>query len=238
MSDRIQDDGRTRILQAAADLLSEGGSEAVTTRRVAAAAGVQPPAIYRHFGDKDGLLEAVAEHVYAAFVAAKQAGAADDPVDGLAEGWDAAVEFGLANPYLYQVMWDDARGAGLARTLDEGMRVLDERLHRVAVAGRLRLDARLAVAVIQASARGAVLTWLATPEADRDPQLLRVMRESMITAVTTDEPANDEPGLAGAARTLRAMVPAQTVLRPAEVALLTDWLDRLTAATTDPPEMS
>ncbi|WP_338419811.1 TetR family transcriptional regulator [Streptomyces klenkii] len=33
----------------------------MTTRAVAAAAGVQAPAIYRLFGDKDGLLEAVAE---------------------------------------------------------------------------------------------------------------------------------------------------------------------------------
>jgi AcrR family transcriptional regulator len=33
------------------------------------AAGVQPPAIYRFFGDKDGLLEAVAEHGYATFIA-------------------------------------------------------------------------------------------------------------------------------------------------------------------------
>ena len=45
----------------------------MTTRGVAEAAGVQAPAIYRFFGDKDGLLEAVAEHVMATYVSAKAA---------------------------------------------------------------------------------------------------------------------------------------------------------------------
>jgi hypothetical protein len=35
-------------VQAAARLLAEGGREAVSTRAVAAAAGVQAPTIYRH----------------------------------------------------------------------------------------------------------------------------------------------------------------------------------------------
>ena len=54
-----------RMVRAAADLLQSGGIDAVSTRAVAAAAGVQPPAIYRQFGDKDGLLDAVARFVIA-----------------------------------------------------------------------------------------------------------------------------------------------------------------------------
>ena len=66
---------RQRIIEAAADLLAHEGREALTTRAVAAAAGVQPPTIYRLFGDKDGLLDAVIEHGYATFLAAKHADA-------------------------------------------------------------------------------------------------------------------------------------------------------------------
>jgi AcrR family transcriptional regulator len=44
----------------------------VTTRSVALAAGVQPPTIYRLFGDKDGLLDAVAEHGFAHYAANKR----------------------------------------------------------------------------------------------------------------------------------------------------------------------
>lgn len=62
---------RQRVIEAAADLLAREGRDAVTTRAVAVAAGLQPPAIYRLFGDKDGLLEAVAEHGFATFLAAK-----------------------------------------------------------------------------------------------------------------------------------------------------------------------
>ncbi len=51
------------MVRAAADLLKSGGIDAVSTRAVAAAAGVQPPAIYRQFGDKDGLLDATARFV-------------------------------------------------------------------------------------------------------------------------------------------------------------------------------
>lgn len=50
---------RDRIVQAAADLLEREGLEALSTRAVAARADVPPPTIFRLFGDKDGLLEAV-----------------------------------------------------------------------------------------------------------------------------------------------------------------------------------
>ena len=83
---------RQRIVEAAADLLAHEGREAVTTRAVAAAAGAQAPAIYRLFGDKDGLLDAVAQHGYATFLAAKHADARpQDPVEDLRAGWDFAV---------------------------------------------------------------------------------------------------------------------------------------------------
>ncbi|WP_328341958.1 helix-turn-helix domain-containing protein [Micromonospora sp. NBC_00421] len=42
-------------------LVTWGGARAVTTRGVAERARVRAPTIYRLFGDKDGLVEAVAE---------------------------------------------------------------------------------------------------------------------------------------------------------------------------------
>ncbi len=105
-------------MEAAAYLLRDEGPGAVTTRGVAQAAGVQAPAIYRLFGDKDGLLEAVAEHVMAAFVADKAsavavAAAADvDPVQELTDGWRRQIEFGLANPALFALLSDPRRVAG------------------------------------------------------------------------------------------------------------------------------
>src|SRR5258707_11431192 len=70
-----------KVLEAAAGLLGSGGVDAVSTRAVASAAGVQPPTIYRQFGDKQGLLDAVTEYVLQNYLQNKRrAAATDDPV--------------------------------------------------------------------------------------------------------------------------------------------------------------
>lgn len=220
---------RQRVIQAAIDLLTREGRDAVTTRRVAVAAGLQPPAIYRLFGDKDGLLDAVAQHGFAAFLAAKHVDRDPvDPVEDLRAGWDLAVEFGLANPALYTLMYSEpARAASAA--FKAGTEILMGRIRRLAAGGWLRVDEELAAMIIRATAHGAVLTWLSLPEDRRDPALLTILRESMVTAVTSQRPAVQEPGPAGAARALRAALPAQSALSGAEQRLLGEWLDRLAA---------
>ena len=218
---------RQRVIEAAIDLLTHEGRDAVTTRKVAVAAGLQPPAIYRLFGDKDGLLDAVAEHGFATFLAAKHVD--DDPEDPIADlraGWDLAVEFGLANPALYTLMYNEpARAASPA--FKAGTEILMGRVKRLAAGGWLRVGEELAAMIIRATAHGAVLTWLSLPEDRRDPALLAILRESMVSAVTSQRPAVREPGPAGAARALRAALPAQTRLSGAERQLLDEWLDRL-----------
>jgi len=97
-------DPRSAIIDAAARLLQEQGAAALTTRGVAEAAGVQPPTLYRLFGDKDGLIDAVAEHVMATYVAAKSAPIDPDPVTDLRAAWRMHNDFGLANPELYALL--------------------------------------------------------------------------------------------------------------------------------------
>ncbi|MEU4232185.1 TetR/AcrR family transcriptional regulator [Nonomuraea sp. NPDC026600] len=221
---------RRRVIEAAADLLAREGRDAVTTRAVAAAAGLQPPAIYRHFADMDALLEAVAEHGYVTFLAAKRVDPhPPDPIEDLRAGWDLAVEFGLANPALYVLMYGEPRRGTTSAAFQAGMEILLGRIRRLAAGGWLRVDERLAAALIHATARGAVLTWLSLPADQRDPALLTAMRESMVTAVTNEKPAVRDAGPAGAARALRAALPEQTTLSGAERHLLSEWLDRLAA---------
>src|ERR1700753_4064240 len=105
-------DVRSRIIDVAAQLLRDEGPAAVTTRGVAERAGVQAPAIYRLFGDKAGLLEAVAEHVMPPRVDAKAAdveaaSAADvDPLEDLRAGWQSQIDFSLANPDVFRFLSD------------------------------------------------------------------------------------------------------------------------------------
>ncbi|WP_240135932.1 TetR/AcrR family transcriptional regulator [Streptomyces sp. MUM 178J] len=220
---------RQRVVEAAIGLLTHGGRDAVTTRAVADAAGLQPPAIYRLFGDKEGLLDAVAEHGFAMFLAAKQVDPDPrDPVEDLRAGWDVAVEFGLTNPALYTLMYSEPTRSTSA-AFRAGMEILMGRIRRLAAGGWLSVDEALAAQIIHATARGAVLTWLSLPEHLRNPALLTALRESMVTAVTNRQPAVQDAGPAGAARALRAVLPEETALSHAERHLLTEWLDRIAA---------
>jgi AcrR family transcriptional regulator len=227
---------RSRIVTAAARLLREQGPAAVTTRGVAEAAGVQAPAIYRQFGDKDGLLEAVAEHVMATFVAAKEAtveaaSAADvDPLDDLRASWRTQLDFGLANPAVFRLLSDPDRVRDSAAAA-AGRRVLEARVERIARTGRLRVAEARAVAMIQAAGVGTIQLLLATAPDARDPGLADAMLDAVLAQILTDAPppASDGPGATTVA--FRAIAPDLAPLSDAERALLVDWLDRVIATT-------
>ncbi|MFE7169701.1 TetR/AcrR family transcriptional regulator [Streptomyces sp. NPDC057616] len=225
---------RRRIVVAAVELLENGGPDAVSTRAVATAAGMQPPAIYRLFGDKEGLLEAVAEYGYAQFLENKRAQldpAPEDPVEELRRGWDLVVEFGVSHPELFAVM-NRATGRASDAAHRAGLEILHGRVRRLAAGGWLRVDEELAAQIIQATGQGAVTTWHSTPAERRNPALLTVLRESMVAAVTHAEPmvSAAETGPAPAARALRAALPDDAdVLSDAEQRLLREWLTRLAA---------
>ena len=231
-----RDDVRARIVTAAAELLHEQGTLGVTTRAVAEHAGVQAPTIYRLFSDKDGLLDAVAEHEMTAFSATKAAAvhtsdAADvDPVADLRTGWDMTISFGLANPDLFVIMSDPRRGHG-SPAVAAGLKLLEDRLRRVAAAGRLVVREQEAVRLMHAAGTGAVLTILEEPREQRDPRLADVIFDAVMTQIVTPA-TNDEPTGSGsprrtAALALRAAAPDLTALSPAERAVLTEWLDRI-----------
>jgi hypothetical protein len=164
------------------------------------------------------------------FLAAKHADTRPrDPVEDLRAGWDLSVEFGLANPELYALMYGEPRRGTSSAAFQAGMQILLRRIHRLATSGWLRVDEELAASLIHATARGAVLTWLSLPDDRRDSALLTTMREAMVSAVTLDKPAVRDAGPAGAARALRAVLPEQTTLSSGEQHLLGEWLDRLIA---------
>ena len=228
-------DVRTRIVAAAAALLASEGRDAVTTRAVAAAAGVQAPALYRLFGDKGGLLEAVAEHGFAAYLADKEVRApGPDPVADLRTGWDLHVEFGLKNPALYALMYGDPGAGVTSKAAAAAWRILRQHVRRVAVAGRLRVSEARAADLIHAAGCGTVLSLLAVPEGRRDAGLSQDAREAVIAAITTEAPVIEHGGRAGrtgpaaaAAVALRAVLPEDATLTRGERQLLGEWLDRL-----------
>jgi len=219
---------RTSIVEVAARLLRAEGPDAVTTRGVAAEAGVQAPTIYRLFGDKDGLLDAVAEHVLATYVAEKTPSPETaDPVADLRAGWDMHIGFGLANPALFALMADPRRGSR-SPAAAAGAEILRARVQRVAAAGRLRVAEELAVDLIHAAGTGAVITLLSGPVERRDRGLADAAWDAVIRAIAIDLPVLPAGDTAAAAVALRTALPALTTLTAAERALMAEWLDGIT----------
>lgn len=223
-----RDDVRAGIVAAATQLLRENGANAVTTRAVAQAAGVQAPTIYRLFGDKDGLIDAVAEHVMASYVSGKSAAAdvpAGDPVADLRSGWRAHVEFGLTNPELYALIAARGSRAPSPATV-AGLDVLRRRVRRLATAGLLRVDEQRALLMIHSAGNGTILTLLGMPTDQRDLALGEAMLDAVLTSILATTPATPDTGTNAVAVTFATVLPDLPGLTDAERALMAEWLHR------------
>src|SRR4051812_34833942 len=74
-------DLRRVLIDAALQLVNEGGVDAVSVREAARRAGVSPGAPFRHFPSRDALIKAVAEEAQRRFQAEIEQALADAPAD-------------------------------------------------------------------------------------------------------------------------------------------------------------
>src|SRR3954470_4835289 len=77
---------REQILDAAWHRVHEHGASAISVKDIAAAAGVSRQLVYFHYGNRAGLLTAMARHRDEASAFAR-AVAAGEPLDGLLRAW-------------------------------------------------------------------------------------------------------------------------------------------------------
>ncbi|MGZ3145718.1 TetR/AcrR family transcriptional regulator [Lentzea chajnantorensis] len=227
-------DARVKIVTAAAHLLHTGGAKAVTTRAVAQEAGVPAPTIFRLFGDKDGLLEAVAEQLMADHVTEKSASTAaedGDPVDDLRAAWRTHLAFSLAHPDVFLLLTGPGRRHSPAAT--GGTEVLRSRITRLAAAGLLNVSVARAVDLVHAAGSGAVLALLGKPEDQRDPQLADVLLEAVLRQVLTTAPAPPAADPLALVLAFEEALPELPELSDGERTLLTEWLSRTTTALQD-----
>jgi AcrR family transcriptional regulator len=106
-------DLRTALLGAAETVLAETGIEGFSLRRVAREVGVSHSAPAHHFGDTQGLLEALAAEGFRRFLAAMQARqalcATTDPEDLLIASGLGYLDFAQAAPALFKLMFGSDR---------------------------------------------------------------------------------------------------------------------------------
>src|SRR4051812_4650227 len=232
-------DTRTRILSTAADLLARSPDADLSTRAVCEAAGVGAPALYRQFGDKEGLLSAVVDFGFEQYLAAKRAARPSaDPVQDLRDGWDNHVAFAVENPNYYRLMFSPGLSAPPA-AVAEAHELLLAVLHRCAAAGRLRASPETAARMVMSANSGVALSLISRPAFYPDPDFSRRVRDAVIGSITVpeDSPAGDSKASSGdttavmaAALGARLEEKSPDALTKEETALLRQWLRRLADA--------
>ncbi|MFI0901390.1 TetR family transcriptional regulator [Streptomyces sp. NPDC020983] len=173
-----------RILDACARLLDEGGYERLSTRAVAARAGVPIGSVYRFFADKRAMADALAHRNLDEFLARTAARLA---APGTASGWRSAVGVLVDE---YTAMKRTAPGFAL---LDFGVpgetnHDLAERLPAL-LAGRITADPadprlrRALTVAVEAADAALRLAFRADP--DGDPQIVAETKTLLLAYLAT-----------------------------------------------------
>lgn len=238
---------KTRILEAASELLARSADADISTRATSEAAGVTAPTLYHHFGDKDGLLAAVVDFGWATFLESKRTTAAvvhAHVADDIRAGWDNHVEFARENPNFYKLMWSPTVSAN-STAFREAFQMLYDRLELGASRGQLRVSVEAGARMIMSAVTGAALSVISQPDLFADPTFTTQLREALIAAVTVgaDRPTGKRstrdasaPTIATAAATLKSKLAVEdTPLTAPERALMGQWLTALADAPTAAP---
>lgn len=99
---------RAEILDAAQRIFIEYGYQGATIRKIADEVGVSSTALYMHFRDKSEILVEISQGAFAQVIAQNDAIAASepDPVVRVRRILEAYIEFGLAQPHTYLLVFN------------------------------------------------------------------------------------------------------------------------------------
>ena len=140
-------DLRRVLLDAALQLVDEGGAEAVSVREAARRAGVSPGAPFRHFPSRDALMQAVAEEAQRRFraeiEAALAAAAPGDPLGRFRCLGLAYLRWAMRNPTHFEIIssrrfFDHDKAAGISSDNAELIELTGQTLAEAFAAGQLR----------------------------------------------------------------------------------------------------
>ncbi len=157
---------RGEILHAAKRLFLEEGVEHATMRRIAAAVGVSPTALYVYFPDKNAILQAIAEAMFTELLAvhAESQQQEGTPLERLRAGMHAYVDLGLARPDEYRLTFSTVRTSQACEKIaaaDQSFEMLERGVAEVMAAGRFaRRDPTLVAEALWATMHGVVILLL------------------------------------------------------------------------------
>jgi AcrR family transcriptional regulator len=140
-------DLRRVLIDAALELVGEGGPDAVSVREAARRAGVSPGAPFRHFENRDALMNAVAEEAQRRFRAEIETALAEVPAeDPLARFHHlglAYLRWAMRNPTHFEIIssrrfFDHDKAAAVSRDNNEVIDLTGRMLAEAFAKGQLR----------------------------------------------------------------------------------------------------
>jgi AcrR family transcriptional regulator len=148
---------KDRILRAARAVLERDGIDGLSVRKVAQRAELSPMALYRHFADKDALLNALMEDGLAAWEKIVRGIRAQDPLDWLAALGEAFLDFALTQPHRFDAAFFLPAPAArrfpddFAAGRSPAIAMIMARIDQAKADGRLRDEPTLATALALAA---------------------------------------------------------------------------------------
>ena len=176
LSEQEQDDFRERTCAAAAELFRRDGIGGVTMRQIAAELRCSPMLPYRYFADREEILAQVRARAFEAFDDALEEAyrAGHDPIDASRRLGHAYVDFALARPNDYRLMFDltqpnEDRYERLAVATKRARATITRRFETMIAAGIIKGDPAELGFAFWAASHGVVVLYLAgklPPEVD------------------------------------------------------------------------
>jgi AcrR family transcriptional regulator len=140
-----------RVLAAAAELITEGGVSAATTRAMSARSGVSVPSLYRFFADRDEIFDRLLKAQLDEFDRYVEESAVDweiTSIPGLVSRiFELYVAYNEAHPVFTRLWFGGRASPTVVAEVQERNRILAQRAQAVLVAGGL-LDSDTSLAVL------------------------------------------------------------------------------------------
>ncbi len=134
-------EARSAILASAEALLLDVGTERFSIRRLAARCGYTAPTIYRHFSDKQRLIDAVLEAYWADLLGRlRQVPRGEDASEYLRALLRTSIRLNLEHPTYYRLLSVPRAEAGSLPSAEEARELVVQVLRELAARGRLATD--------------------------------------------------------------------------------------------------
>ncbi|MDN5683946.1 TetR/AcrR family transcriptional regulator [Corynebacterium glyciniphilum] len=226
MSKDMSTGTREKLIAAAADMIARSPGEDFSLRAVCEVVGVKLPTAYHFFGSKQGLADAVVEHGFDMYISEKQSmDWSGDPIQDIRTGWDAHVDFGLANPGFYALMYGKVQPGHAPAAQSRPDEILLGLTTQAAEQGRLAVSPEQAKAHILATNIGVTLRQII--QGAPNPSLSASVREGVISAITGTGARVDDLNSRALSTAAELAAAHPGILGTAETRLLQEWLQRL-----------